>query len=53
LLQDALAEFDPGPVTAWIEAERHAINLERVMQEARGEISPTDLSTMPRSAQKR
>jgi cyclase len=52
-LQDALAEFDPGPVTAWIEAERHAINLERVMQEARGEISPTDLSKMPLSALKR
>jgi cyclase len=52
-LQDALAEFDPGPLTAWIEAERHAINLERVMQEVRGEISPTDLSTMPQSARKR
>jgi glyoxylase-like metal-dependent hydrolase (beta-lactamase superfamily II) len=51
-LQDALAEFDPGPLAAWIEAERHAINLERVMQEARGEISPADLSAMPLSARK-
>jgi cyclase len=52
-LQDALAELDPGPLAVWIEAARHAINLERVMQEARGEISPADLSAMPRSAQKR
>jgi cyclase len=52
-LQDVVAEFDPGPLTTWTEAERHAINLERVMQEARGEISPTDLSAMPRSARKR
>lgn len=52
-LEDALAQFDPGPLANWIESERHAINLERVMQEARGEISRADLSTMPRSAQKR
>lgn len=52
-LQDALAQFDPGPLADWIEAERHAINLERVMQEARGEISRADLSAMPRSALKR
>ncbi len=49
-LQEALAAFDPGPLAQWIESERHEINLERVMQEARGEISRTDLSTMPSSA---
>lgn len=52
-LRDALARFDPGPLAEWIEPERHAINLERVMQEARGEISRADLSAMPASAQKR
>lgn len=52
-LQDALVQFDPGPLAGWIEPERHAINLERVMQEERGEISRTDLSTMPLSAQKK
>lgn len=51
-LLEALALFDPGPLTEWIEPERHAINLERVMQEARGEISRADLSAMPLSAQK-
>lgn len=51
-LQEALALFDPGPLAEWIEAERHAINLERVMQEARGEISRADLSTMPPSTQR-
>lgn len=49
-LQDALAHFDPGQLAGWIEAERHVINLERVVQEARGEISATDLSTLPPSA---
>jgi glyoxylase-like metal-dependent hydrolase (beta-lactamase superfamily II) len=49
-VQEALAFFDPGPLQGWIEAERHAINLERVMQEERGEISPTDLSAFPMSA---
>src|SRR2546421_2944385 len=29
---------DLGPAAAWIESERHAINVERAMQEARGEI---------------
>jgi cyclase len=52
-LQQALAEFDPGPLAEWIESERHEINLERVMQEARGEISRFDLTAMPQSAQKR
>jgi cyclase len=49
-LRDALAHFDPGPLGEWIESERHEINLERAMQEARGEISRTDLSAMPQSA---
>ncbi len=48
-LREALAHFDPGPLATWIEAERHALNLERVMQEARGEISASSLSTMPLS----
>jgi len=51
-LKDALAIFDPGPYDSWIEAERHIINIERVMQEERGEISRADLSTMPPSARK-
>lgn len=51
-LQDALSLFDPGPLSDWIESERHEINLERVMQEARGEISRLDLSAMPQSARR-
>ena len=51
-LRDALALFDPGPLSEWIEFERHEINLERVMQEAQGEISKGDLSAMPKSARK-
>ena len=51
-LQDALALFDPGPLADWIESDRHAINLERVIQEIRGEISRADLSTMPASVRK-
>jgi cyclase len=46
-LQDALAQFDPGPLAEWIESDRHAINLERAMQEARGEISRTHLFVPP------
>jgi cyclase len=51
-LQEALAHFDAGPVAQWIESERNEINLERAMQEARGEISHADLSAMPLSARK-
>ena len=51
-LREALALFNPGPLGEWIEPERHAINLERVMQEARGEISAADLSALPLSAQR-
>jgi cyclase len=51
-LQDALSLFDPGPLGDWIESERHEINLERVMQEAQGQISRQDLSAMPQSARK-
>ncbi|GER90273.1 MBL fold metallo-hydrolase [Dictyobacter vulcani] len=43
-LRDALAAFDPGPLTGWLESERHAINLERAMKEARGEINRTNLA---------
>jgi glyoxylase-like metal-dependent hydrolase (beta-lactamase superfamily II) len=51
-LQDALASFDAGPVAEWIETERNAINLERAMQEANGEISRSDLSAIPPSLRK-
>jgi cyclase len=52
-LEAAFAQFDPGLLSEWIESERHEINLERVMQEARGDISPTNLLVIPRSAIKR
>ena len=48
-LDDALAIFDAGPVGEWIESERNVVNLERAMQEARGEISEDDVSTIPPS----
>jgi glyoxylase-like metal-dependent hydrolase (beta-lactamase superfamily II) len=49
-LEDALATFDPGPLAEWLEQERHEINLERAMQEARGDISREFLALMPASA---
>jgi cyclase len=49
-LEDALAQLDPGPLTGWIESERHTVNLERAIQEAHGEISAADLSALPPSA---
>jgi len=52
-LEDALAQFDPGPLATWIESDRHTVNLERVIQEIQGEISRADLSAMPRSSIKR
>ncbi len=52
-LEDALAQFDPGLLAGWIESDRHTVNLERVIQEKRGEISRADLSTMPHSSIKR
>jgi cyclase len=51
-LAEALTQLHPGPLSEWIESLRHEINLDRVMQEARGEISPTDLSRLPPSALK-
>jgi glyoxylase-like metal-dependent hydrolase (beta-lactamase superfamily II) len=48
-LDEALAEFDAGPVAEWVEAERAVVNLERAMQEARGEISTDELSVIPPS----
>ena len=48
-LDEALAAFDPGPVREWIEAERAVVNLERAMQEARGEIGAADVSAVPPS----
>jgi glyoxylase-like metal-dependent hydrolase (beta-lactamase superfamily II) len=48
-LDDALAEFDAGAVGEWIESERTLVNLERAMQEARGEIDRDDVSAIPPS----
>jgi glyoxylase-like metal-dependent hydrolase (beta-lactamase superfamily II) len=48
-LDDALATFDAGAVGEWIEAERNLVNVERAMQEARGEIGEDDVSAIPPS----
>jgi glyoxylase-like metal-dependent hydrolase (beta-lactamase superfamily II) len=48
-LDEALSEFDAGQVGEWIESERTLVNLERAMQEARGEIDPDDVSAVPPS----
>ncbi len=52
-ITDALANFDAGPVAEWIEADRTALNLERGVQEAQGEISRADLSAPPPSLRQR
>ncbi|HEX7165655.1 MAG TPA: MBL fold metallo-hydrolase [Acidimicrobiales bacterium] len=49
-IDDAYAELDAGPVGGWIEAERIKPNLERAMQEARGDIAPGRLDALPPSA---
>jgi cyclase len=48
-LDDAVSEFRFGPGSDWPESERTLVNLERAMQEARGEISAVDLSALPPS----
>jgi glyoxylase-like metal-dependent hydrolase (beta-lactamase superfamily II) len=48
-LDDALASFDAGAVSEWLEAERAVVNLERAMQEVRGEIAADDLAVIPPS----
>ncbi len=48
-LRDALASFEAGPFSKWLENYRTAINIERAMQEAFGQISRNDLSTPPPS----
>ena len=48
-LDDALAAFDRGAVEDWIEPERDVVNLERAMQEARGEIDQDELTVIPPS----
>ena len=48
-LDEALASFDAGPVAEWVESERAVVNLERAMQEARGEIGEHELSAIPPS----
>lgn len=45
-LDDAVATFDAGHS---IESERDLVNIERAMQEARGEIDATHLDTLPPS----
>jgi len=52
-LEDALAAFDAGPVAEWIEFDRTALNLERAMQEVRGEINRQDVSMLPPSLRRR
>lgn len=52
-LEDALATFDTGPVAEWIESDRTALNLERAIQEVRGEINRQDLSLPPPSLRQR
>jgi glyoxylase-like metal-dependent hydrolase (beta-lactamase superfamily II) len=37
-VQDGLAEFDPGPVAGWLEAERTKQNLTKAMDEARERV---------------
>lgn len=48
-LDEAYRHFDQRPVEAWLEPARHRINLERAMQEARGEISANQLLPWPAS----
>lgn len=48
-LDEALETFDPGPAGEWLESERTVVNLERAMQEARGEIDRDDVSAFPAS----
>jgi cyclase len=49
-IDDAYHEFDAGPVGDWLEAERIKPNLERAMQEVRGEIDANHLDVFPESA---
>lgn len=46
-LDDAYDDLDLGPVAGWIELERVKPNLERAMQEARGEASANRLDVLP------
>ena len=48
-LDDAVAEFDAGPVAEWVESERILVNLERAMQEARGDVDAEHLDAIPPS----
>ena len=48
-LKDALAALDIGPAAEWIESDRTAINLERAIQEVRGDINQQDVSILPPS----
>jgi cyclase len=52
-LEDAFAAFDAGPVAEWIESDRTALNLERAIQEVRGEINRQDVSLPPPSLRHR
>ncbi len=47
--QDALSMIEKGPVAEWRESNRTSLNLERAIQEARGEINSTTVSSPPPS----
>lgn len=49
-IDDAYAELPRDEVHEWLEAERIKPNLERAVQELRGEISPEHLDVLPPSA---
>jgi cyclase len=46
-IPEALASFDRTPVADWLESERTALNLQRAILEARGEISSTYCPIIP------
>jgi cyclase len=52
-LEEALEAFDAGPAAEWLEADRTAINLERAIQEVRGEINRQNVSMPPPSLRRR
>jgi cyclase len=50
--EDALAALDIGQAAEWIESDRTALNLERAIQEVRGEINRQDVSILPPSVRR-
>lgn len=51
VLMETLGWIQAGPMASWLEPQRHTINFERAIQEALGEISPTQLLPRPSSAE--